>query len=245
MATGYVNRGFVLNDLREAEKATQDFQIALKLQPDNGQAHLGLAIADLQLRRPKPALTHLDAAQKILGNSRPMHLARAEAFRQEQDFPHAAGEYRIALSEDQNDLPTELAYADSLYRMRRYDEATEALNTATKLSPSDSSIYALRAQIYAKQGKRDEALRDIESAERFGGSRVETFTATGEAFLALGDTNSAMQRFLPCFGHSGRRSHRHPLVDSADLLTSGTLRRGRTSDSTGVCGSATITNFCR
>ena len=195
MTTGYVNRGFVLNDLREAEKATQDFQTALKLQPDNGRAHLGLAFADLQLRRPKPALTHLDAAQKILGNSRPMHLARAEAFRQEQDFPHAAGEYRIALTEDQNDLPTELAYADSLYRMRRYDEATEALNTATKLSPSDSSIYALRAQIFAKQGKRDEALRDIESAERFGGNRVETFTATGEAFLALGDTNSAMQRF--------------------------------------------------
>ncbi len=43
MATGYVNRGFVLNDLREAGKAIKDFQTALQLQPNYGEAHLGLA----------------------------------------------------------------------------------------------------------------------------------------------------------------------------------------------------------
>ena len=39
-------------------------------------------------------------------------------------------EYRIALTEDQNDLPTELAYADSHYHMRR-TTGHQALNTAT------------------------------------------------------------------------------------------------------------------
>ena len=78
MATGYVNRGFVLNDLREPGKAVKDFQTALQLQSDYGEAHLGLAFADLQLHRPKPALTQLDAAQKILGKSHAWHLARAE-----------------------------------------------------------------------------------------------------------------------------------------------------------------------
>ena len=100
MATGYVNRGFVLNDLREAGKASEDFRTALQLQPTYGEAHLGLAYADLQLHRPKPALAQLDAAEKILGKSHAWHLARAEAFRQEQDFPHAATEYRTALAED-------------------------------------------------------------------------------------------------------------------------------------------------
>src|SRR5206468_6072407 len=80
MATGYVNRGFVLNDLRQAQKATEDFKTALKLQPKYGEAHLGLAFSDLQLHRPKGALTQLDAAQKILGKSHTWHLARAEAF---------------------------------------------------------------------------------------------------------------------------------------------------------------------
>lgn len=195
MATGYVNRGFILNDLKQPEKASQDFRTALKLQSGYGEAHLGLAFADLQLHRPKPALTQLDAAQKILGKSHAWHLARAEAFRQGADFPHAVDEYRIALSEDPKDLTTQLAYADVLYRMRRYSEALTALNTALQLSSSDPQVYALMAQVYAKEGDRDKAVQNIQSAERYGGDRVEILTATGEAFLTLGDRSAAMQRF--------------------------------------------------
>src|SRR5579871_14816 len=195
MATGYVNRGFVLNDLKQGAKASKDFTTALQLEPRYGEAHLGLAFADLQLHRPKPALTQLDAAGKILGKSHAWHLARGEAFRQELDYPHAATEYRTALTEDPKDLTTELAYADVLYRMRRYTEAIAALDAALKLSPSDAAIYALMAQVHAKQGSRDLALRDIQSAERLGGDRVEILTATGDALLTLGDRNAAMQRF--------------------------------------------------
>jgi tetratricopeptide (TPR) repeat protein len=195
MATGYVDRGFVFNDLREPDAAAKDFQTALQLDPRYGQAHLGLGFAALQLHRPKPALKQLDIAEKALGKSHAGNLARAEAYRQEQDYPHAAAEYRVALAEVPNDLTTQLAYADVLYRMRRYPEAIDALNTALKLSSSDPAMYTLMAQIHAKQGDREQTLRDIESAERLGGNKVETLTATGAALLTLGDKNAAMQRF--------------------------------------------------
>jgi tetratricopeptide (TPR) repeat protein len=195
MATGYVNRGFVLNDLKEPGRSSRDFRTALKLRPGYGEAHLGLAYADLQLHRPKPALAQLEAVQKILGKSHSWHLARGEAFRQQQDFSHAAAEYQTALNEDPKDLTTEMAYADVLYRMRRYAESISALNAALQLSPSDPAIYALMAEVHAKQGRRDEALHDIESAERLGGDRVAILTATGDALLSLGDRNAAMQRF--------------------------------------------------
>jgi len=195
MATGYVNRGFVLNDLRKASDAAQDFETAIRLDPKYGQAHLGLAYSDLQLHRPQPAMKQLEAAEKILGKSHAWHLARAEGFRQEQEYPHAAGEYRIALAEDPKDIRTELAYADVLYRMRQYNAAIEALNTAVKLSPSDPSIYALMAQVHAREGNRAQTLRDIQFADRFGGNRVEILTATGDALLTLGDRGEAMQRF--------------------------------------------------
>ena len=195
MATGYVNRGFVLNDLKDPRKSSDDFRTALKLQPGYGEAHLGLAFADLQLHRPRPALHELDSAQKILGKSHAWHLARAEAYRQGQDYPHAASEYRTALAEDPKDATTELAYADVLYRMRHYSDSIAALQRALQLSPSDPSIYALMAQVHAKQGDRQNALQDINSAERLGSNRVEILTATGDAFLTLGDRNAAMQRF--------------------------------------------------
>ena len=195
MATGYVNRGFVLNDLREPAKAAKDFQAALQLQPDYSEAHLGLAYADLQLHRPKPALTQLDAARKSLGKSHAWHLARAEAFRQEQDFAHAEPEYRLALEETPNDLSTQLAYADTLYHMRRYQQAITALDAAQKLDATNPAIYALRAQVHAKQGAREDALRDIQQAEQYGKDKVDILVATGGALLTLGERDAAMKRF--------------------------------------------------
>jgi hypothetical protein len=49
--------------------------------------------------------------------------------------------------------------------------------------------------VHAKQGNREQTLRDIQSAEQFGGNTVAILTATGDALLTLGDTNAAMQRF--------------------------------------------------
>lgn len=195
MATGYVDRGFVLNDLKQPAKAASDFESALQLQPKYGEAHLGLAYSDLQLHRPHSALLQLEAAGKILGKNHPWHLARAEAYRQTQDYSHAAAEYRIALAEDPKDLPTLLAYADTLYQWGKFPQATAELGIAEKLAPTNPDIYALRAQIEAKQDKRDAAHRDIQLAERYGNDQSKILMATGDAFLILNERDAAMQRF--------------------------------------------------
>jgi len=195
MALGYGNRGFVLNDLREAGKAVKDFQAAIQLQPNYGEAHLGLAYADLQLHRPKAALSQLDLTQKLLGKSHAWHLARAEAFRLEQDYAHAEPEYRIALQETPNDFSTQLTYGDTLFRLRRFQQALAALDAAQQLAPTDPASYALRAQIDARQGLRDATMRDIQLAEQYGKDKVEILMSTGGSLLTLGERDAAMQRF--------------------------------------------------
>jgi tetratricopeptide (TPR) repeat protein len=195
MATGYVNRGFILNDLHQGSQAAKDFQAAIRLQPNYGEAHLGLAFADLQLHRSKPALAQLDAAQKFLGKSHAWHLARAEAFRQQQAFSRAEPEYRLALQENPNDVGIQLAYADTLYRMRRYPQSLAALEVAQKLSSTDPRVYALRAEVHAREGMREKTMSDIQLAEQYGKNQLEILTATGDALLTLGDRDAAMQRF--------------------------------------------------
>ena len=195
MAAGYVDRGFVLNDLKEPAKAVRDFRNAIQLQPDYGQAHLGLAYADLQLHRPHSALIQLASTEKLLGKSHIWRLARAEAFRQAQDYARAEPEYRIALQEDPNDLPTHLAYADTLYRLRRFQQSLNVLAGAEKLAPRDAAAYALAAQVHATEGQQSEAMRDIRLAEEYGGDDVNILMGTGEALLTLGDREAAMQRF--------------------------------------------------
>jgi tetratricopeptide (TPR) repeat protein len=195
MATGYANRGYVLNDLREAAKAVPDFETALRLKPDYGEAHLGLAFAELQLHLPQRALEQLEMAKKSVGEIRQWHLARAEAFRQEQKFSRAEPEYRAALQQAPNDFTTLLTLSDVLYRMRRYNESLKTLESASKIDANQPTIYALMAQNYAALSQRQQALRAVDDAERYGKGQVDILMATGDALLSLGDQDAAMQRF--------------------------------------------------
>ena len=195
MVEAYVNRGYVLNDLQDAQQASEDFHVALKLNPNNGIAHLGLAFSDLQLRRAKEALEQADDAQKLMGESGATHLAQATAYRQQRLLASAEREYRAALKYAPNDLPLHLALADTLYDMRRYQQSIDELNAALSLSPDDPLIYAQLAHAYAHLGRRDETLRYVQAAEREGGNQSEILLDTGDALLTLGDRKAAMDRF--------------------------------------------------
>jgi tetratricopeptide (TPR) repeat protein len=195
MATGFVNRGFVLNDLKQASRAVPDFQRAIELQPDYPEAHLGLGYAYLQLHRPAPALDELQIAAKSLGETHPWYLAEAEAFRQQRKYPEAEREYRAALQQVPNDVTTQLALGDTLYEMGRYDDAIQTLDTAVQLSPENPSLFALRAQAEAHLGRRDAVIQDVELAEKYSKGQSDVFMAAGEAFLTLRDRQAAMQYF--------------------------------------------------
>jgi tetratricopeptide (TPR) repeat protein len=195
MATGLVNRGFVLNDVQNAHQAAADFEKAIRLKPDYGEAHLGLAYANLQLRHPKVALKETELAERYIGESKATHLAKAGAYRQQLLLPSAAKEYLAALKYAPDDLQVHFSLAETLYHMRHYNEAIDALNQALGLSPQDPYIYAQLAHNYARLHQRQQTFRYIEAAERAGADQTGVLLATGDALLTLGDRNAAMERF--------------------------------------------------
>ena len=195
MAEAYVNRGYTLNDMQNAQQAAQDFNTALQLAPNNGIAHLGLAFSDLQLRHPKEAREQAEEAQKLLGESGSTHLALATAYRQEHLLASAEQEYRAAIKFAPNDLGLQLALADTLYDMRRYQQSIDALNAALGISPDDPLIYGRMAHAYAHLGRKDETMRYVEAAEKLGGEQSSILLDTGDALLTLGDRKAAMDRF--------------------------------------------------
>ncbi|HZR57537.1 MAG TPA: tetratricopeptide repeat protein [Terriglobales bacterium] len=193
-ATVYMNRGYVRNDLREASKGAEDFEAAIKLRPDYGEAHLGLAFADLQLHRAKPALKEADIAMKLMGESGINHLAKAEAYRQQIMFRQAEEEYRAALKFSPNDIVIRLALAEALYRLRRYNDAIEALKAGIGLTPDDSLLYAEMSRNYAQLRDRQDTFTAVTKAEQHGDDS-KILMATGEAMLVLGEHKAAMDRY--------------------------------------------------
>src|SRR5262249_42539946 len=51
--------------------------------------------------------------------------------------------------------------AAALLQLQRYDEAIEHLKLAAKITPEDQAVHALLANIYRKQGRREEEKAEL------------------------------------------------------------------------------------
>jgi tetratricopeptide (TPR) repeat protein len=195
MAVGYMNRGYVYNDLRLASKAEQDFRQALALNPQYGEAHLGLAYALLQLRRSAPALKEAEVASRLLPESESLHLVKAEAYRQRAMLTRAEAEYKIALKMNPNAPNSYLALADVQYRAHQYEASAETLHNALAVAPNNAMISAQLGKSYAHLGRSSEALQAIESAERSGGKDYKVLLVAADALRILGRRDRAMTAY--------------------------------------------------
>ena len=193
VATAYVNRGFVLHDQRKGAAAAADFEAALRLDPKNGEAHLGLAYASLALHRSQAALQHARLAEKELGDSEAIHLIRGTAYGDEGMLKQSAAEYQAALKMAPNDPALHLALARTLYELHEYHETITELQASDKLSPDNHDLYAQMARTYAQLQDRENALRYIGMAEKQPSSAI--YLSTGDALSLLGEPDAAMERF--------------------------------------------------
>lgn len=195
MVEGYVNRGYVLNDLQNPEAAIHDFHTALELKPTDGVARLGLAFSELQLHHGSAALDEAAKAEALLGESGAIHLVRATAYRDLQLLNKAEQEYVATLKYAPDDLKLHLALADTEFHERRYPAAVQTLNAALAISPDDAEVYAQLARAHAELHHRDQVLRYIGAAEKQSPDSSLILLNTGSALLTLGEQNAAMQRF--------------------------------------------------
>jgi tetratricopeptide (TPR) repeat protein len=206
VVTAYVNRGYVLHDLRESKAAASDFEAAIQRDPKNGEAHLGLAYANLDQRKSRIAIKESEVAERILGDSEAIHLIRGTAYGQSGQLTKAASEYQLALKFNPNDPSLHLALAGVLFSQRRYHDSIAELQIAQGFSPTDASIYAFLARAYAELGDRQQTLKNVQLAEQNaqlmpikhnkpGSGPSAIYLSTGSALSVLGDQKGAMERF--------------------------------------------------
>jgi tetratricopeptide (TPR) repeat protein len=195
MVEAFVNRGYVENDLQDAEAAIADFDQALKYQPNNGSARLGAAFSNLELHRSHAALDQVAQAEKIVGVSAATHEVKATAYRQLRQLQKAETEYRAAITLAPSDVSLHTALADTLYYEHKYRPAIDQLAIAIREAPDDPFLYAQRAHAEAELKMRSATLEDVKLAEEQGPDQGAVLLATGDALLLLGEKEAAQQRF--------------------------------------------------
>ncbi len=165
--------GSTLMDQGDAEAALPHFQNAMKEDPSDASAYLGIGAYDQRHGQPQQAIAQYQKVITLTDNKVQQNLwlrstafARmGSAYRQLKDFENARQSYREALQLDPGKAEVWLALGIVTQLAGDSNGAVPAYQQAVKLQPSDVG-YLLLARALQQTGHDNEAQEDIEQARR-------------------------------------------------------------------------------
>ncbi len=191
-------------------QAIGEFQKALRLTPDNAQLYYNMGAVYLDMGRPA-VFPKAEAALKkslSLGPSYPAYANLGLLYLQEKRYSESAAMTKKALEIDDKDFRVwsnlVLAYEwlndKSEASAARTQELTR-LKAAANLRPRDATLKSGLATIYAEQGKRSEAIENLQSALALAPHSGKVLADAGETYEALGERPVAIHYVKQALRH--------------------------------------------
>ncbi|HEY3853590.1 MAG TPA: tetratricopeptide repeat protein [Verrucomicrobiae bacterium] len=171
-APDYNNMGYVYLQVGDITKAVANFEKALKLRPNYGEAYYNLGCAFLDNKQPAEAIDCLQRALAIDLSVAAIHYKLANALAQTNQYAKAILEYRQALKlrPDWDEPANNLAWLLATCPDRALRNGAEAVTIAKQASERSQNrspiILGTLAAAYAESGKRAEAVPIAEQARR-------------------------------------------------------------------------------
>lgn len=172
IAMAYVNRGHYFYQTNQSEKALDDFNTAIEMNPVNPGAYLGRIAVYLNRKDNQKALQDYDRYIALLSSL----------------------ENRGAAADQL--LSDALGNKGALYSgMRQYEKALPDLDLAIKLNPQNPTNYLNRASAYMQLQKYDKAINDFNTGHQYDPDNPDILNNRGVCYLRLGDAKTALDDF--------------------------------------------------
>ena len=143
-----------LLDLDKQLEARNVFEKVLKLNPKYKDTNLQLGLIAEWKHEYDKAIKHYEAEIKLNDNATRAHQQLALLYSNyKQDFDKAQVEYRKALSQQPNHVPTLLNYGNTLYQLDKLGAAAEQFEKAIQVNPEALSGNFNLALMYEYSGR--------------------------------------------------------------------------------------------
>ncbi|MGH9741644.1 MAG: tetratricopeptide repeat protein [Candidatus Acidiferrum sp.] len=178
--------------LKRYDDATETFQKALALRPDDPREHALLASIQLMAHKPKDALNTLQPlldAKDVDSNT--LELA-SRAYEDSGDTPHAVTTLRQALLLDPKNVSFYLDFANISFSHESFQVGIDVITEGLMLLPKADDLYVARGVLYVQLAQYDKAEADFEKAYDLNPNQSLSTAAEGLAAVQENDLGHAL-----------------------------------------------------
>jgi tetratricopeptide (TPR) repeat protein len=185
-AFAYYNRGNANKNQKRNDQAIEDYNNALRLNPNNAEAFLGRGIAFASRSDFETAIADFTDAIRIDSNLAAAYVFRGRALAASvvtvTEIEEGFSDFFYIVEEEEITAEQEAAF----------DLAIADCTQAIRLDPNFVLAYRERADAYTRKGDYDRAIADYTAAIRLDPNNAAAYTRRGEAYNNKGDHNRAL-----------------------------------------------------
>lgn len=186
-------RGTAYLMLNEAAPARAAFEHALKAQPDNAEALLGLARQALQAQDTESATRYIDQAIAKNPHDITALLFKAEMLRAQNQVEPALAAYDALLKVDPAYATAYLMKAHIHINERQFDAAKADIAAARKAAPANLQVPYTEARLSYSQQQYPAALEALQQVLRAAPEHMPSLLLAGAVQVQLGSLEQAEQ----------------------------------------------------
>ena len=163
------NLGVLFDGLKQFDAARDHLEAAVRIEPDNVEVLTNLASTLTSLARYEDAEGMLRRAQRVDPDDLRVHLSIGILYFRRGLYAQAETELRWVCSRDRDNGLAFYYRGESLNRLGRYDESTQAMERAAELLPDDPKPAYTLGRLYDRKHLPEEAAEMYRRARRLQG----------------------------------------------------------------------------
>jgi serine/threonine-protein kinase len=191
---GHMCLGMIEQGMGEYEKAAEQFQLAVQLDPTNDAAYRSLAGAYQHLNQPDKAEDTYKRAIAVRPQYWRGYSFLGAFYESEAEYDKAAEMWRRAAELDPNSYIAFNGLGSALLYLGRDAESVRALEESIALRPN-ASAYNNIAVAQFRLHRFQDSVRSYRAALKFDDSEYQTWGNMGDSYYYGGDAASAMESY--------------------------------------------------
>jgi tetratricopeptide (TPR) repeat protein len=191
----YNNRGWDFYQKKDYDKATSDFNDAIRLDPNFALAYFNRGITYGDKKEYDKAISDFNDAIRLDPNFALAYFNRGIAYDDKKEYDKAISDYNDAIRLNPNSA---LAYGNrgnAYAGKKEYDKAISDYQDAIRLDPNYSLVYINRGIAYVGKKEDDKAISDFNDAIRLDPNSALAYNNRGSFYYGKKEYDQAISDY--------------------------------------------------